>query len=76
MVELDHDPSPEWLIQVTTTYDLHASFWLTLDQNSDGTYTRIPNGIYSKTGVFSVETHIFAIVDLTGDGLSDVTLWG
>lgn len=72
LVETDHDEAPEWLVQVTTTHDLYASFWLTLDQNADGTYTRIPNGIYSKTGFFNTETYVESIADFTGDGLSDV----
>jgi hypothetical protein len=74
LIEIDHDRLPEWLVQVTTRFDLHASFWLTLDQSPDGTYARIPNSIYHKTGFFSVDTDVEVIADLTGDGLSDVIL--
>lgn len=74
LIEADHDSSPEWLVQVVTRLDLHASFWLTLDQKPNGTYLRIPHTIYSKTGFFSVETDVYDIVDLTGDGLSDMIL--
>lgn len=70
--ELDGDPTPEWLVEVTSeTYNLHG--WIPLDEGSDG-YTLIPNEIQHENLARGKSTTFEFTPDLSGDGLDDLVM--
>ncbi|NUM46044.1 MAG: hypothetical protein HUU38_15160 [Anaerolineales bacterium] len=72
-VEIDRDQGSEWLVQVNTGTP-HTSFWLTLNENQDGTYSRLDSSMSYQVGYFVTEKEPILIEDLSGDGLTDVLL--
>jgi hypothetical protein len=66
--ELDGDPTPEWLVEVTSeAYNLRG--WIPLDEQ-DG-YTLIPNDIHHENLARGESTTFQFAPDLNGDGLDD-----
>ncbi len=68
--ELDGDPTPEWLVEVTSeAYNLRG--WIPLDETPDG-YTLIPNDIRHENLARGQSTTFEFTPDLNGDGLDDL----
>ena len=75
LVEIDHDPDPEWLIWIEFE-KFKSGVWVTLDQITPGKYVRLANEIQVSGGVGSPYYSLYQLEDFTGDGLSDVIiLW-
>lgn len=70
-IELDHDPSPEWLVKILWK-DIVSFTWLVLDQNADGSYRRLQAGLPNISFDSSLDNTIDLIKDFTGDGITDV----
>lgn len=71
--ELDGDPTPEWLVQVTSEpYNLHG--WIPLDENGSDGYTLIPNDIQHENLMRGQSTTFQFTPDLNGDGLDDLVM--
>lgn len=69
-LELDGDPAPEWLVEVTSeSYNLHG--WFPLD--NDG-YTLIPNEIQHDNLARAQGLTLHLTPDLNGDGLGDLLI--
>jgi hypothetical protein len=71
-VEIDYDPGPEWLVRMHWK-EIAALSWLVLDQNADGTYTRLRRSLPDIPWISPIsQVTIEALQDFTGDGLTDV----
>jgi len=70
-IELDHDPQSEWLVRMDWE-EIVALSWLVLDQNPDGTYTKLPQSLPDSEWLVLSDVTIGALQDFTGDGLTDI----
>ena len=73
--EIDNDGFPEWLILVRDEKRLgKGEFGLALNQNEDGSYTRMVNQLSYFYGFSRIEEPEFQIRDLNGDGVVDFAI--
>jgi hypothetical protein len=70
-IELDHDPQPEWLVRMDWE-EIVALSWLVLDQNLDGSYTKLPRSLPDSEWLVLSGVTIETLQDFTGDGLTDI----
>lgn len=72
LIELDHDPGPEWLVLIRWT-SIGALTWLALDEGPGPAYvalqTELPVLDWAST---EGDDELQALEDFTGDGLTDV----
>jgi len=71
-IEIDHDPGAEWLVRMDWK-EIAALSWLVLNQNPDGTYTRLRQSLPDVPWIFPIsQVSIETLQDFTGDGLTDI----
>ncbi len=70
-IELDHDPQPEWLVQVYWE-EIAALSWLVLNQNPDGSYEVLTQSLPHSEWLVLSDVTIETLQDFTGDGLTDI----
>jgi hypothetical protein len=70
-LELDHDPQPEWLVRMDWE-EIVALSWLVLDQNPDGSYTKLAQSLPDSEWLVLSGVTIETLQDFTGDGLTDI----
>ena len=71
-IEIDHDQGSEWLVRMDWK-EIAALSWLVLDQNLDGTYTRLRQSLPDIPWIFPIsQVTIETLQDFTGDGLTDI----
>ena len=69
LIELDGDPTPEWLVEVDSqAYNLRG--WLPIDEQ-DGQYTLIPNDLRHENQARAQAVATQITPDLNGDALAD-----